>query len=328
MQQDSDNRPIELVRPLAAHGKEVAGCTVLTALLVLTATLVWPTQYVASIALAPANRSESLSNEIQQYWGVASLAGINLNTQSAPTDFDKFVYLTTSADLAGWELKRRNILGELYPHYWNSKAKTWTSDRSPFAFLWSPGPRPPNAYDVAKLYDQHISIRRIVSADVSQGENAMIVLSYRDTDRDRASTMLKYIVDDANEILRQQAAKRATVQAQSLMTKLASVSVEEYRATLERLYSQQEQILMLTDSHLPFAAEAVSGVDLPAMKVPRRPILFGAIGGIIGLSLSYFWAIVVFNTPRDRPSAGMPFDWRTPLSIARRSWAAIFRSGK
>jgi len=162
-----------------------------------------------------------------------------------------------------------------------------------------------------------LSEKRVLSlSDVNQ-QSDLLLLAYTDTDPVRASTILNRIVDDANEILKGSAAQRATIQAAYLQAKLHDASVLEYRNTLEKLYVEQEQILMLTHSNLPFAAEPVSGVDVPAMKVPKRVATFGLIAAAIGFSLSYFVAIVAYNL-----GGGQSQRFKT-VSVARRIRAWI-----
>jgi uncharacterized protein involved in exopolysaccharide biosynthesis len=66
------------------------------------------------------------------------------------------------------------------------------------------------------------------------------------------------------------------------------------------MHSDQEQTLMLTNSHLPFAAQTVSGETLPPVLVSKRTVLFAAIGAGFGFCIAYVLAIIHYNLRRDR----------------------------
>ena len=290
----------EFVRPLLVYRFWIVLAVFVFAAAVVAQRLVSEQEYTATLVVAPTDRAQNASSKLSQLAGLASFAGVNFPGANSVSDFDRFLYLVHSADLADWQLRYRNVLPILYPDRWDPATRKLgpsTSVLSRFS-SWLTGPRDvpqPDAYAIARQYDSHLSEQRVLSlSDVNQ-QSDLLQLTYTDTDPVRATTILNRIVDDANEILRERAFQRASIQAAYLQEKLRDVSFLEYRNTLERLYSEQEQILMLTHSNLPFAAEPVSGVNVPAMKVPKRVATFGLIAAAIGFSLSYFVAIVAYN---------------------------------
>jgi uncharacterized protein involved in exopolysaccharide biosynthesis len=76
--------------------------------------------------------------------------------------------------------------------------------------------------------------------------------------------------------------------------------VQDYRETLQRLLSDQEQTLMLTNSHLPYAAQTVSGQTLPPSLASKRTALFAMIGAGFGFCIAYMLAIMHYNLRRER----------------------------
>jgi hypothetical protein len=293
----SANLGVSFIQPLIAYRSLIITAAVVGAILVGGWALLRPQQYVATVVVAPTDSSENLSNKLGQLGGLASLAGVNLRGGKGDGDFDRFTYLIQSAELADWQIKNKNMLAILYPKMWDSHLNKWTPPLSGLDRLFGLKPKsdPPDAYDVSRLYRENMSEKRVVSLTSVDQMSDLLVITYSDTDPNRGISVLNRIVSDANEILRERASLRASIQAKYLESKLGQVSQVEYRETLEKLYAEQAQILMLTNSHLPYAAEPISGVDLPAMKVPRRTGLFAAIGGVIGASLAYFMAIVFYR---------------------------------
>jgi hypothetical protein len=260
-------------------------------------------EYTASVVLAPTLSSDNISDKLASLSGLGGFASaLGLRGGKSVSSNDRFMYLIRSSNLAEFQIEHRGILQILFPDRWDSEHKAW-KPRSGTAAIkgwlaWLSGNRiadPPDAYAVVKEYDEHLDVKRVVAASSVVEETGMMSLTYTDTDPTRAANVLRFIVQDANEMLRREAAQRATIQAAYLRAKLADVSVQDYRETLGKLLSEQEQTLMLTNSKLPFAAEPVSDIAAPPLRNPTRALLFGFIAGALGFCLAYFLAIVFYN---------------------------------
>jgi hypothetical protein len=297
---------VELVKPLIFFRSWVLLASALFALVSFSIRVFSPAEYSTSVVLVAT--SENDGDRLSQLSGFASLAGISIKANTGVSNFERFTYLLHSPELAEWQIKRRNILQLLFPEKWDPNQKSW---RAPSgigaefkqALAWVTGDifwHPPDAFSVVDEYDRHLEVRRIASGASMAEESGLVRLTYSDTDPTRATEVLGALVADANEMLRADAAARAAIQSEYLREKLKDVSVQEYRETLQKLLSEQEQTLMLTSSRLPFAAQPVSGQSVPPKETPRRTLLFTLIGAALGFSLSYFIAILAYNWNTDR----------------------------
>ncbi|MBL6939877.1 MAG: hypothetical protein ISS15_19225 [Alphaproteobacteria bacterium] len=295
-----ENVRADFVSPLVAYRSWILAVSLLFAAAVFVIKVLSPAEYTATAVVAATNASDGARSQIARLSGLASLAGIGIPVGGGgQNEFERFVYLLQSPELAEWQIQHSDVLYRLFPGRWDPNTKMW---RSPDGFgeklnaiLGNPTPPEPDAYAVSRIYDRAISMRRIVSQNGGSEETGLVQISYTDEDKDRAQAMLQKVISDADEILRDEAATRSKAQSEYLRTKLNEVTVQAYRDSFEKLLGEQEQTLMLTNSHLPFAAERLSGSALPPERESKRILVFVLIGLGGGFSVAYFFAILAYN---------------------------------
>jgi hypothetical protein len=248
--------------------------------------------YAASVILtATRSNQESLG----AVGSVAAAAGLGslIGKGRGVTPFEKFTYLITSPDLAQWQIERRPVLKTVFPERWDEASQTWLPANDPVTLVRnflsgeSDEESEPSAFSLSSLYSRSISRRKV-------GDTDMLRLIYEDTDPKRASLVLRWIVRDANEMLRVEEIQRAELQAEYLRKRLTDVAIEDYRQTLIALLARQEQTLMLAQAELPFAAERVGSSNLDALPVPRRTVTYSVLAAMIAFVLAWMAAILVY----------------------------------
>jgi hypothetical protein len=293
---------VELVRPLIVYRSWILLAMFVVGSLVAAMRFFSPAEYTVTVILLPTATNDQ--DRTSSALGVAALAGINLRgvgAGRAVSPFDRFMYLVNSPELAEWQIKHHDVRPLIFPQRWDADHKTWKAPEGLLAGLFgAASPEAPDAYEVAREYDAHLGIKKMMSGSAMAEGTGMVGLTYTDKSADRAYTILNNIMDDANELLRQDAAVRAAIQADYLRNKLASVAVEDYRQTLQKMLSEQEQTLMLTNSHLPFAAQSVSGETLPPERASKRTVLYSLIGAGFGFCVAYLFALLHYNLRRGR----------------------------
>ena len=294
---------IDLLQPLVRYRQLIIIVSLLFAFVTVAYRILTPQLYEATVVLAPTRSDDNMSNRLGQLSSLASFAGISVGQRDTVPNFDRFMFLVFSPDLGTWQIKHRNILPILFPERWDADKKTWRQPSGLSGFLNmlarpitdSPPLDGPDAYSIAAAYKADLAASRVVGTSTTSEQTGMMQLTYTARTPEQAEAVLNFVVMDANEILREQAAQRASTQAEYLKEKLATISIQDYRDTLEKLLAQQEQTLMLTNSRLPFAAEPVSIESVPPKRVPKRILLFGFMAGALGFCFSYFFSIVRYN---------------------------------
>ena len=313
---------VEIIRPLSVYRSWIILAMLVFGLGVGALRYLSQTQYTVTTILLPTSTNDQAGGGqgagLSALAGLANLRGIGAGRAVSP--FERFMYLVNSPELGQWQIQHHDVRPTLFPKQWDAEHKTWKPREGFMASLFgSHEAKAPDAYDVEREYDSHLSVKKMMSGSDVGTSTSLTSLTYTDPSPERATAVLNSIIGDANELLRQDAAVRASVQADYLRDKLATVTVQDYRETLQRLLSEQEQTLMLTNSHLPYAAQMVSGQMLEPAMAPKRTLLFAVVGAGFGFCLAYMLAILHYNLRRDRVSRIGKQPDRVPViaSVAR-----------
>ena len=110
---------------------------------------------------------------------------------------------------------------------------------------------------------------------------------YRHEDPAFAVQLLRWMHEEADGLIREEAQDRTTRQIKYIEEKLATVFVAEHRLSLTQLLSEQEKQMMMIQVDLPFAARMIEPPtvsDRPTSPNPIINIALGIIGGgILGV---------------------------------------------
>jgi hypothetical protein len=292
---------LELFEPVRVYWRRILVGAFVAAIAILAYKLISPPRYTTTVIVYPAARTDAQNSGSSALAGLSGLAGINIGGDRS-NDFDQFMYLLSSPELAQRLITNGHVLSLYYPK-WHPERGTWDAPEGFIetlgSYMRSGGP---DQYTVSELLGKHITIRKIPSPDTARLSTNIYAVEYTDVAKDRAVIMLRDVIANANEIVRSQAANHAEKQSRYLENKLKTTDTEEYRQTLLRLFSQQQQTLMLANSDVPYAGE-ILGEKIPRpRRVPKQTVITTLVGISLTLSLGYFLAILVFNLRRGKPA--------------------------
>lgn len=279
-------------QPVRAHLKLVLLVPATLVTLTLAHQALRTPEYTASVVVAPTDQStSSISSQLKGLGGLAALAGAGLPAGEV-TEFDRFKFLLQSARLGNKQADDGTILKLVFRDQWDPATRQWIKRYSPVQMvkdmLWPvfgmPSWLPPDGRDLARHYERTIGLREM-------GDTGLLQISYVDEDPQRAKIVLDAIVRDTNLLLRDDAADRARAKANYLREQLMITQVAEYRTNLASMLGQQEQILMLSSTSLPFAADTLQPLNISRLPTSQRPFLFGMIAAAVGLCLGIMLAL-------------------------------------
>lgn len=278
-------------------------------LLLVALTLVWQAvrqpQYTATLVVAPNDENAAgVSSQLRGLSGLASVAGISLPKGQEVSAFDKFQFLLVSDRLGLHQSERRDSLQRAFAKRWDAANGRWIRpDGAVQAIkdaLWPTFGMeawlPPDGRDLAEHYADRLQQKKL-------GDTGLLQLSLDDPNPENARVLLSTAVADANELLRQDAAREAQRKAGYLRLQMMSAQIAEYRVNLSQLLAREEQTLMLTRSSTPYAAVPLQQVSVSRQPTSQRPVLFALIAGVIGLSLGVLIAVLLGDRRR---ATGLP----------------------
>lgn len=282
-------------QPIRHRWPLIAGITIAAVLLTLAWQAYSTPKYTArAVVYATNQQADGLARQLGSLGGVAALAGASLGKTEQVSEFEKFRFMLTSERLGDYHARERDMLPIVFWKSWDKDRKDWKRPtgtlqalKDAFWPMFGLEPwQPPDGRSLAKVYSKRLAAR-------APAESGLLRVSYEDTDPDRAKFILQSAIEDANEIVRQDAAQRAAAKAEYLRSQLAVAQVAEYRINLAMLLATEEQTLMLTSTKLPYAAELVQPYTVSRDPTSQKPVTYGIIALVAGLSIGVFIALML-----------------------------------
>lgn len=251
-----------------------------------------PTLYKVQMLVLPAPNDRAEVNP-----GAGGAIGTLLGAVGGgPTgsNYIRYQRLLSSPAVAQRLQDKYGMLQYVFAGSWDAQEKKWLSPPvTPRSLLlgWLfklshvPMSPPPDVTTLADYIQSQVEVMPSVTTDI-------VTVSMTSAKVDFAKRVLLTTHAEANAVLRDQVAHRASQQVNYLENKLAQTSVADYRQTLLALLQQQETLLMTTQTDASFAAEIISPPVASPTPVSPRPILFIAVailvGGLVGSALVIF----------------------------------------
>ena len=241
---------------------------------------------------------------------------------SSSSDYTNYQLMLVSTSVAQRLIDKYGLLQVVFSNQWNSKTKTWHPPHlTGFARLVAEAKEPllrlahikswhrPDATDLAAYLKQHLLISPSTQNDV-------VTIEFDSGDVPFAKKIMLLAHKEANEVLAGQVARHARQEARYLERKLAQTKVEDYRSALITMLSQQEKMIMLTQTDASFAAEILNPPTASQTPISPRPVLSVFVSALVGMILGTL--MTMFIGP----------NWWRSLTLRLRNMIASLLSGR
>jgi uncharacterized protein involved in exopolysaccharide biosynthesis len=237
--------------------------------------------YRAEALLAPAadDRTGRLSEIAGQLGGLASLAGINLNSGEAEA---VAVETLKSRRFLEAFIEQENLLPQLFAKYWDGERKEWRMAAE----------HAPSALDGAKFFR-----RKVLNVSVDP-DTGFVSLQVEWRDRRSATEWANKLARRLNEEMRRQAIADADTSLKFLNLELAKASEVPVREAIFRLVESQLKNRVMANSREEFVFKIVDPAPVLNEKEfvrPKRIVLaaIGVVGGAMFAALAILGAHAV-----------------------------------
>lgn len=205
-----------------------------------------------------------------QFGGLASLAGVNLGSDS--TDKDVAMSLLTGREFLGKFVEQEQLLPILFAGRWDASQRQWRSS-------WFHS-EPPTVDDAVKLLQ-----KRIVSVTEDR-RTGLIRLNIEWRERTQSAAWANKLVSNVNEEMRSRATVEARRNQEYLRKQLESTDVFELTQAIYRLLEVELKNEMVASVTTEYAFKVVDPAKMPQQKDfvrPRRVLLvvFGVVAGVV-----------------------------------------------
>ena len=295
----------ELFRVLWAGKWLIGGISFAAAMIAVAVALMEPNIYRAEALLAPNDQQGTggLSALAAQYGGLASLAGINLDSGSADKTALGLEILRSRKFISEF-IERHDILvplmaaeewdaesGELKidPRVYDLATDKWVRDGR------TPRKAPPSLQEAHKVFMENL----LVSQDKKSGFVRIAVEHYSPI---VAKQWVDWLVDDINSSIMQQDVAEAEQAIAYLKEQIESTSLADLQNVFFKLIEEQTKIVMLAKVSPEYLLRTLDPAVIPELKSRPNRAMICVLGTLLGGMLSVLGVLIrhyAFRTAED-----------------------------
>jgi len=250
-------------------------------------------KYTATMVLVP-TQGQNQGGAMSQLGSLASLAGIDLPAGQNVSPFTLYPEVMKTRIVAdSLATHYPGLMHRLFPDQWDEDTKRWRDPAGVLkdmknvvkAVLGFP-PHPwtaPSGADVQEL------MRRRAQA-TPDSKKPILTLTFSDKDPVLAREFVEALHASTDEVLRQQTLYRSQKYARYIENELLSVHQADLRQVLMNSLSQQEMLVMMSNSGTAFAAEPVGRAVSSVLPTSPNPTISLLVLGVLGAGFGMAWA--------------------------------------
>jgi len=252
-----------------------------------------PNVYQSTAMLAPKSKSSGISASLQQYAGLASLAGVSIpggeTSESAlalelirsKSFFEDYLYEEILVELMavnGWDSGsgQLSIDNDIY----DVKAQAWVREAQP------PRATKPHLDEAFAQYSRCVS----VSSDAKSG---LATLNVKHFSPIVAQNWANLIINRLNESLKSQKVAEANAAIAYLVEQSKQTSLVKMDEVFSRLIEDQTQTIMLASVSDNFLFNIIQRPDAPLLKSEPKRALICVLGTLLGGMVSVLVVLVL-----------------------------------
>lgn len=230
--------------------------------------------YRAATVLMPASTDNSgiqasVSSALGSLGGLASLAGVNVNSKTA--EVEEAVAVLRSRQFIEGFIRDRQLLPVLFADEWDERAKKWHGGREP------------------TLASAHKFFLKKVLTVVQDNRSSLVGMQVDWPQRERAAEWANALVDRLNAEMRERALSTTEASLRFLEQELARTSILGTQDAIGRLMEAQINQRMLANVTQQYAFRVIERATVPDEDDPLRPnkaviVAIGVtVGGLLGV---------------------------------------------
>lgn len=256
----------------------IFACVVICVVLAIAAAFAISPVYRGFVVLVPANMNSqagALNSALGQFSGLASLAGVNLNSGISETP--EAISVLTSRQFTERFINENNLMPVLYAQKWDSINKRWKV----------PANKVPSAQRAFEFFDKTRSV-------IQDRKTGLVTLQVDWKDPNQAANWANDLVSRLNAEMRSRAIARADASVGYLEKELKTTSEVAVQQAISRLMESEIQRKMLANVSQEYAFRIIDRAIAPDADAPLFPhkSLFAIMGVVVGLIISFLWLLM------------------------------------
>jgi len=276
----------------------IGAITSIFSLISIIYALMLPNIYQSKATLMAVEQSSELSGMIGRYSGMASLAGISLDSESGSKDQEAIARIKSFEFFSNNFLPNIKLENLMAVEKWNQPSNTLTyyaSDFNSESRQWLRKAKPPRS-NIPTSQEAYEEFVKIMSVNKDKKTN-LVTLMVEHKSPFIAQQWVEIMINQIDQVMRDQDKQTATKSIEYLNSLTPTIFNEDIKKALSALQQEQMKRLMMVEASDNYIFKVLDSPIVPELKSqPKRSIIV-IWGTILGMVLSAL-GVLVFNYTR------------------------------
>ena len=276
----------------------IGAITSIFSLISIIYALMMPNIYQSKATLMAVEQSSGMSGMIGRYSGMASLAGISLDSKSGSKDQEAIARIKSFEFFSNNFLPNMKLENLMAVKKWNQASNTLTyyaGDFNSESRQWLRKAKPPRS-NIPTSQEAYEEFVEIMSVNKDKKTN-LVTLMVEHKSPFIAQQWVEIMINQIDQVMRDQDRQTATKSIEYLNSLAPTVINEDIKKALSALQQEQMKRLMMVEANDNYVFKVLDSPIAAELKSKPRRSLIVIWGTILGMVLSAL-GVLVFNYTR------------------------------
>ena len=276
----------------------IGAITSIFSLISIIYALMLPNIYQSKATMMAVEQSSGLSGMVGKYSGMASLAGISLESKSSSKDQEAIARIKSFEFFSNNFLPNIKLENLMAVKKWTQASNTLSYDASDFnseSRQWVRIAKLPRS-NIPTSQEAYEEFMEIMSVNKDK-KTLLITLSVEHKSPFIAQQWVEIMINQIDQVMRDQDRQTATKSIEYLNSLAPTVNYEEIKKALSALQQEQMKRLMMVEANDNYIFKVLDPPIVPEVKSRPKRSLVVIWGTILGMVLSAV-GVLVFNYTR------------------------------
>ena len=276
----------------------IGAITSLFSLISIIYALMLPNIYQSKATLMAVEQGSGMSGMVGRMSGMASLAGISLDSKSSSKDQEAIARIKSFEFFSNNFLPNIKLENLMAVKKWNQASNTLTYDASDFnseSRQWLRKAKPPRS-NIPTSQEAYEEFVEIMSVNKDKKTN-LVTLMVEHKSPFIAQQWVEIMINQIDQVMRDQDRQTATKSIEYLNSLAPTVINEDIKKALSALQQEQMKRLMMVEANDNYVFKVLDSPIAAELKSKPRRSLIVIWGTILGMVLSAL-GVLVFNYTR------------------------------
>ena len=256
--------------------------------------LMLPNIYQSKATLMAVEQGSGMSGMVGRMSGMASLAGISLDSKSSSKDQEAIARIKSFEFFSNNFLPKIKLENLMAIKKWNQASNTITYDASDFnsdSGQWLRKAKPPRS-NIPTSQEAYEEFMEIMSVNKDK-KTLLVTLSVEHKSPFIAQQWVEIMINQIDQVMRDQDRQTATKSIEYLNSLAPTVNYEEIKKALSALQQEQMKRLMMVEANDNYIFKVLDSPIVPEVKSRPKRSLIVIWGTILGMVLSALGVLII-----------------------------------